>query len=320
MRRAAVFCFLVLSSTVGFGQTALSDQDRAAMEAIADRWVTTWNAHDMQAWQELFAPDADFVNIVGKQMHGRHEIFDHHQALHTGQFKDRRGEARWKDIRLLTPDVAIGHLSFHGWSTTNPALETTALATVTLAKNGGAWYIAALHNTLLSGHNISTASPTTSAEQNKETIRRHLELMNRGDWRAAAEYFAPEVQHHVGNWQSGAEAIVRGKQVLADNLEDIFRTFPDWKMEIVEMAADGDSVVVRCRVSGTHRGMAQRAVNGGLLKGAAPTNKHFQVQHIHWYKVRDGKITDHATSRDDLGMLQQLGLVPTPGPTAPPKQ
>jgi predicted ester cyclase len=82
------------------------------------------------------------------------------------------------------------------------------------------------------------------------------------------------------------------------------------RVEIVDTAVDGDSVVVRCRVSGTHRGVGARAINGGFLKGVQPTGKRFEVQHIHWYKVRDGKITDHAASRDDLGMTQQLGLLP----------
>ena len=156
---------------------------------------------------------------------------------------------------------------------------------------------------------VAARAQTSDVERNRETVRKHLDLMNRGDWRQAAEYFADDVQHHRGNWKDGTESIVRGKQVLADNLEDIFRTFPDWKMEIVEIASDGDSVIVRCRVSGTHKGVAARPINGGLLVGVQPTGKHFQVQHIHWYKVRAGKITDHSTSRDDLGMSQQLGLV-----------
>ena len=123
--------------------------------------------------------------------------------------------------------------------------------------------------------------------------------MNRGEWRQAAEYFAEDVQHHRGNWQNGTEAIVRGKKVLTDNLEDIFRTFPDWKMEIVEVAAEGDSVIVRCRVSGTHRGVATRAVNGGLLVGVQPTGKHFQVQHIHGTRL--------ATAR--LPIIQRAGMI-----------
>lgn len=126
-----------------------------------------------------------------------------------------------------------------------------------------------------------------------------------------AELFAPDVQHHLGNWQTGTEAIVRGRKVPTNNLEDIYRTFPDWKMETVQMVAEGESVVVRCRVSGTHQGVAARSINGGFLVGVQPTGKHFVVQHIHWFTVRNGQIAEHATSRDDLGMTQQLGLLPT---------
>jgi len=117
---------------------------------------------------------------------------------------------------------------------------------------------------------VAPRAQTSDTQRNREVIRQHLELMNRGEWRRAAESFAEDVQHHRGNWQDGTERIVRGKKVLTDNLEEIFRTFPDWKMEIVEIASDGDSVIVRCRVSGTHRGMATRAVNGGMLVGVQP--------------------------------------------------
>jgi steroid delta-isomerase-like uncharacterized protein len=161
------------------------------------------------------------------------------------------------------------------------------------------------------GMSVGSFGQTSETERNREIVKRWFDLINRGEWRQAAEVFAPDVQHHLGNWQTGTEAIVRGRQVLIDNLEDIYRTFPDWKMEIVETVAEGDSVVVRCRVSGTHKGVEQRRINGGLLVGVPPTGKHFVVQHIHWFKVRNGQIAEHATSRDDLGMTQQLGLLPT---------
>lgn len=156
-------------------------------------------------------------------------------------------------------------------------------------------------------HVAQTASVT---ERNREVVRRHLELMNGGAWKQAAAMFAPEVRHHLGNWQEGAERIVQGQAALLDNLEDIFRTFPDWKMEIVDMVADGDSVVVRCKVSGTHKVVGTKRINGGFLAGVQPTGKRFVVQHMHWYKLRDGKIVDHFANRDDLGMTQQLGLLP----------
>jgi predicted ester cyclase len=124
------------------------------------------------------------------------------------------------------------------------------------------------------------ACPDVRDEPEPTSRQAHLELMNRGDWRQAAAFFAPDVPHRSGNWQTGTEAVFRGKTLLTDNLKDIFRTFPDWKLEIVEMVAEGDSVLVRCRVSGTHRGVAARAVNGGFLVGVQPTGKHFEVQHI----------------------------------------
>lgn len=108
------------------------------------------------------------------------------------------------------------------------------------------------------------------------------------------------------------------RDMLKGNLEDIFTTFPDWHSEIIDMVADHDVVVTRNRVSGTHKGVAKRAVNGGMLVGVQPTGKRFEVQHIRWYKLRDGKTVEHRAVRDDIGMMRQLGLLP-PAPTFAPK-
>lgn len=160
-----------------------------------------------------------------------------------------------------------------------------------------------------------SAKSSSETERNRQVVTAYHELMNRGEWRQAADLFASDVRHHI-SWRGvdKDEVIVSGRTTLMENMEDIFQTFPDWKMEIVSMVADGDSVVVRCRVSGTHRGMGTKRVNGGFLVGVQPTGKRFQVQQMHWYVLRDGKITDHFASRDDLGMTQQLGLLPLPPP------
>ena len=175
------------------------------------------------------------------------------------------------------------------------------------------WSLAVLTTILavIANSSVQVAQTTSETQRNRDIVRRHLELINRGDWRQASELFAPDVRHHLGTWRQGSEGIVTGRKTLTDNLEDIFRTFPDWKMEIVEMVAEGNSVVVRCRVSGTHQGVGAKRINGGFLVGVPPTGKRFEVQHIHWYKIHDGKITDHFTNRDDLGMTQQLGLLPS---------
>jgi hypothetical protein len=52
-----------------------------------------------------------------------------------------------------------------------------------------------------------------------------------------------------------------------------------------------------------------------LAQTASETEQNRKVEtsfHVHWYVVKDGEITDHFASRDDLGMTQQLGLLPSP--------
>jgi predicted ester cyclase len=137
-----------------------------------------------------------------------------------------------------------------------------------------------------------------------EAIIQLHELINRGDVSAVADGFAEETRNH--GLPVGREGV---RQVLAD----IYRTFPDWRMEILELVTVDDTVVVRCRVSGTHGGVGELPVNGDLLVGVAPTRRRFEVQHIHWYKLRDSRIVDHYANRDDLGMMQQLGLLPAGG-------
>ncbi|MGH9791005.1 MAG: ester cyclase [Candidatus Acidiferrales bacterium] len=155
---------------------------------------------------------------------------------------------------------------------------------------------------------LTLTQTTDEAKRNQDVIRQHLERLNRGDVKAAALDFAEDTKNF--GRPVGREGILRV-------LEDIYTTFPDWRMEVVEMIAEGDSVVVRCTASGTHRGIGRRAVNGGMLLGVEPTGKRFEVQHIHWYKLRDGKIVEHFATRDDIGMMRQLGLLPPVGlPTA----
>jgi hypothetical protein len=61
----------------------------------------------------------------------------------------------------------------------------------------------------VAGSSLVAARTASVTEQNKEVVRRHLELMNRGDWQQAAALFAPDVRHHLGNWQQGDERVVQ---------------------------------------------------------------------------------------------------------------
>ena len=151
----------------------------------------------------------------------------------------------------------------------------------------------------------AAVSPAT-VDDNRRVVRQHHERLNAGDWQTALLDYAEDTRNF------GRPV---GRDGLRATFEDIYTTFPDWKMEIVDLVAEGDWVVVRCTVSGTHKGVGKRPINGGMLVGVAPTGKRFEVQHIHWYTVRGGKIVDHRATRDDIGMNRQLGLLPpAPGP------
>ena len=77
--------------------------------------------------------------------------------------------------------------------------------------------------------------------------------------------------------------------------------FPDYHAELHELVVEGNLVAARLVVSGTHQ---------GEFMGMAPTGRSFSVQHMHMYRIQDGKVAEHWACRDDLGQLAQLGLLP----------
>jgi len=147
----------------------------------------------------------------------------------------------------------------------------------------------------LEGKNVAASNA------NLILVQQHCEVFNRGDMDAAAEFFAEDSRNHgrqVG--RAGVRAV----------LKDIQSTFPDVQQTILDSVVEAKWVVVRCTFSGTHRGVGRIPVCGGMLVGVQPTGRHFEVQHIHIYRVRNSKIAEHFANRNDIGMMQQLGLLP----------
>jgi predicted ester cyclase len=116
--------------------------------------------------------------------------------------------------------------------------------------------------------------------ENRALISAHQERLNRGAIDATADDFAEDARNH------GRPV---GREGVRRVLHDIHQTLPEHRWDILDMVAEGDDVVVRCKVSGIHLGTGRLAVNGGLLVGVPPTGRRFEVQHIHWYKVRMGR-------------------------------
>ncbi len=147
----------------------------------------------------------------------------------------------------------------------------------------------------------------TDLAANRKIIQDQHDAFNRGDMDAAAEYFAGDTRNH------GRPV---GREGVRTVLKDIQTTFPDVQLKILQAIAEDEWVTVRCTFSGTHRGVGRLPVNGGMLVSVPPTGRYFEVQHIHMYRVEGGTIVEHFASRDDLSMMQQLGLLSVPAPSA----
>jgi predicted ester cyclase len=145
-----------------------------------------------------------------------------------------------------------------------------------------------------------------SVEANKALIQRlYDEGINRQDAETAAEFYAADAKNH------GRQVGRAGMQTV---FEALFSTFPDFNYRIDEITAEGDRVVCKVTMQGTHRGQPTLPeAFSGMLNGVAPTGKAVKVLQFHSFRIRGAQICEHAAVRDDLGMLLQLGLLQRPG-------
>jgi steroid delta-isomerase-like uncharacterized protein len=137
-------------------------------------------------------------------------------------------------------------------------------------------------------------------EANKSHVRRIWEeIFNRRNLALADEVIAPEGVNH----EAPAGITAQGPEAIRQVVTMLTTAFPDHRIDILDMVAEGDKVVTRSTFSGTHR---------GPFMGIPPTGKHFTMQQINITQVVNGKALEHWGVRDDLGMLQQLGVIPPP--------
>ena len=79
--------------------------------------------------------------------------------------------------------------------------------------------------------------------------------------------------------------------------------FPDWQETIDDVVAEGDKVVIRVTGRGTHQGEFQ---------GIPPTGRRVMATGVGIGRIEDGRIAESWAEYDALGMMQQLGVVPSP--------
>ncbi len=140
-----------------------------------------------------------------------------------------------------------------------------------------------------------TAAPKRSAEEHTAIIRRWFEEgINQGNLAVVDELFASDFVFHE------PAGDVRGREALKRAVPGFRTAFPDMHITIEDQIVTGDKVVTRWTTVGTHQ---------GAFMGIAPTGKRVTLTGIYIYRLAEGKIVELWTSRDDLGFLQQLGVI-----------
>jgi steroid delta-isomerase-like uncharacterized protein len=115
---------------------------------------------------------------------------------------------------------------------------------------------------------------------------RNLDLMD--------QFIAPNFVH-------GTFPNTNGPAGFKQALQGFITGFPDMKVNMEHIAADGDHVATRGTMTGT---------NTGTFMGMPATNKQIKIDYIDWWQFENGKCTKNWVQMDMPAMMTQLGVMP----------
>ena len=138
-----------------------------------------------------------------------------------------------------------------------------------------------------------------TTETNKAVMGRFLQFINTASEKLAEELISPDAVFHV----PGRPEPIRGPAGYLAIIGMMRGGFPDIQWTLEEVIAEGDKVAARFTMRGTHR---------GPFFGVPPTGKTIAVQAMNFYRLSGGQFVEERGQPDLLGLLQQIGAVPTP--------
>ena len=133
-----------------------------------------------------------------------------------------------------------------------------------------------------------------STETNKAITRRLLEAINSDNEAAFLAVLAPDVVDHYS-----LPGLPPGREGWNMNRKILRTAFPDCRWDEEAIVAEGDLVVGRYVLRGTHL---------GEFLGILASGNSITVSNIHIMRIADGKIVEHWGHGDDMGMMRQLGV------------
>lgn len=137
-----------------------------------------------------------------------------------------------------------------------------------------------------------------SLEENKAKNRRfYEEVINQKKLEVLDELIADDYVEHLL-----PPGVPPGREGLKIFISVLHAAFPDGKLTIDEMVAEGDTVATRLTFHGTHTGEFQ---------GIPPTGKKVTVPALDMIRIIDGKAVEHWGGPNQFALLQQIGVIPS---------
>jgi steroid delta-isomerase-like uncharacterized protein len=138
---------------------------------------------------------------------------------------------------------------------------------------------------------------STTEHSNVDLVREYLAAFNDRDRDRMTDLLAADVVEH------GVHEELRGHDEILEFLDAHFETFPDYTGTTERVVAEGDTVVVRYAVSGTHT---------GEYRDVEPTGHRAEWTGIAMYRVAEGRIAEIWLEENRLSLLEQLEVVDPP--------
>ncbi|HEU0295952.1 MAG TPA: ester cyclase [Anaerolineales bacterium] len=138
---------------------------------------------------------------------------------------------------------------------------------------------------------------STQTEQNKAIVRHNYETADKNDLTTFSEQLAPDIAIHLPGMPGPLNrgALIQMMNVMFSGLTQRQHVFED-------QIAEDDKVATR---------LTLHAVHTGEFHGMPATGKQIAVPQTAIHRIRNGKIMEVWVSSDDVGMMQQLGLIPS---------
>jgi len=139
---------------------------------------------------------------------------------------------------------------------------------------------------------------SSAQEQNKQVVRQFFEAFDRQDTERIGQLVSSSnYSFHISgmppmDWNGTKQFYTA-----------FWSTFPDLHHDILDLVTEGDKVAVRYNIIGTHK---------GELQGIPPTGKEVSFSAMDFITLIDGKVAEEWEIPDTMGLMQQIGAIPTP--------